>query len=253
MAVEEISRPTDPDGTADAERPTDPDSTADARHVLDSVTWAALTGPHARFAERHGRAVRYRPDVSPFAALEDPADEQCWADAAELVGPKGTVVLLPGPTRAPAGWSQVFGEQCSQFVATSADAKPDPEAVLLGPDDLPEILDLVARTKPGPFLPRTIELGAYLGIRRGGTLAAIAGERQQPPGWTEVSAVCTDPAFRGQGLAARLVRAVVAGINERGDRAFLNVLSANAGAIRVYESLGFTARMHGWVTGFQLD
>ena len=241
MAVEEISRLTGSDRVADAP------------HVLDRVTLASLTGPHARFAERHGRAIRYQRDVSPFVALEDPDDEQCWADAAELVGPKGTVFLLPGPTRAPAGWRQVFGEQCSQFVATSAEAKADPEAVVLGRQDLPEILDLVERTKPGPFLPRTIELGAYLGIRRDGILAAIAGERQRPPGWTEVSAVCTDPAFRGQGLAARLVSAVVAGINERGDRAFLNVLSANASAIRVYESLGFTARMHGWVTGFQLD
>ena len=241
MAVEEISTLTGSD------------CAAGAQHVLDRVTWAALTGPHARFAQRRGRAIRYQPDVSPFVALEDPDDEQCWADAAELVGPKGTVVLLPGPTRAPAGWSRFLGERCSQFVATPAAAKPDPEAVPLGPRDLPEVLDLIARTKPGPFLPRTVELGAYLGIRRDGTLAAIAGERQRPPGWTEVSAVCTDPAFRGQGLAARLVGAVVAGIAERGDRAFLNVLSANAGAIRVYESVGFTARTHGWVTGYHLD
>jgi hypothetical protein len=53
----------------------------------------------------------------------------------------------------------------------------DPEAVPLGVADVPEMLDLTARTKPGPFLPRTFELGTYLGIRRDGRLVAMAGER----------------------------------------------------------------------------
>lgn len=260
MAVEEVSRPTS-SGPAVESRAVQSRAVpslsresaveADLRHVLDRVTWASLTGPHARFAERNGRAIRYHPQTAPFVALEDPDDEQCWSDAADLVGQAGSVVLLPGPTHAPAGWKQVFGEECSLFVETSVEARPDPEAVVLGPDDVPDILDLVARTKPGPFLPRTVELGTYLGIRRDGALIAMAGERQHPPGWTEVSAVCTDPVYRGQGLAARLICAVVAGINERGERAFLNVLSQNASAIRVYESLGFTPRTHSWVTAFQ--
>lgn len=82
---------------------------------------------------------------------------------------------------------------------------------MLGPDDVPEILGLVDRAQPGPFRKRTIELGTYLGIRRDGELIAMAGERMRPPGWTEISAVCTDPAYRGQGLATRLIRAVAAG------------------------------------------
>jgi hypothetical protein len=45
-----------------------------------------------------------------------------------------------------------------------------PEAVLLGAADVPEMLALVKRTRPGPFLPRTIELGRYLGAG-GGILA----------------------------------------------------------------------------------
>ena len=239
MTIEEIS------GRAD------PVPAAGPRHVLDHVTWASLAGPHARFAERHGRAVRYRPDVSPFVALQDPADERCWADAAELVGAQGTVVLLPGPTTAPEGWEQVFAEECVQLAETAVDGRPDPEAVLLGPDDVPEILDLIERTQPGPFQPRTIELGTYLGIRREGALVAMTGERQHPPGWTEVSAVCTDPAYRGQGLANRLVRAVVAGIHERGEKAFLHALATNASAISVYESVGFTLRSRDWVVGYR--
>ncbi|MFG1886179.1 GNAT family N-acetyltransferase [Micromonospora sp. NPDC049102] len=74
------------------------------------------------------------------------------------------------------------------------------------------MLSLIARTQPGPFLPRTVELGTYLGLRRDGALVAMAGERLHPPGWTEISAVCTAPEVRGRGLATRLVQAVAAGI-----------------------------------------
>jgi predicted GNAT family acetyltransferase len=106
------------------------------------------------------------------------------------------------------------------------------------------MLDLVRRTKPGPFLSRTIELGNYLGIRRDGALVAMAGERLHPPGWTEISAVCTDVAFRGQGLAARLVKAVAAGIRHRGETPFLHAAGNNTNAIRLYQTLGFTLRRH---------
>jgi len=101
---------------------------------------------------------------------------------------------------------------------------------------------LIARTQPGPFLPRTIEMGTYLGIRREGALVAMAGERLHPPGWTEISAVCTDPAVRGQGLATRLILAVAHGIRERGETPFLHTGARNTNAIRLYESLGFRLR-----------
>ena len=104
------------------------------------------------------------------------------------------------------------------------------------------MLELVARTEPGPFGPETYRMGRYLGIRRGGALIAMAGERLRPPGWTEISAVCTDPAFRGQGLAARLVGAVCAGIVQRGERPLLHVLASNQSAIALYERLGFVVR-----------
>ncbi|SEL82743.1 GNAT family N-acetyltransferase [Streptacidiphilus jiangxiensis] len=210
-------------------------------HVLDNPAWAALTGPHDRFAERVGRAARYRADVSPFTALADPADPRAWDDLATLVGP-GNVTPFSGTVPPPEGWETVESGQGVQLVDTALRAEPAPEAVRLGSDDVPEVLDLIARTKPGPFLPRTIELGTYLGIRHDGRLVAMAGERLHPPGWTEISAVCTDPAHRGRGLATRLVRAVAAGIRERGDIPFLHASAANTGAIRLYESIGFTLR-----------
>lgn len=121
-------------------------------------------------------------------------------------------------------------------------AAPHPEAVRLGPADVPEMLDLVARTRPGPFEPRTVELGTYLGVRRGGALVAMAGERLRPPGWSEISGVCTDESVRGQGLGGGLVRAVAHEIGQRGETPFLHAAASNTGAVRLYESLGFALR-----------
>ncbi len=211
-------------------------------HPLDNPAQSSLLGPHAHFAERHGQALRYPTDVSPFVALADDADETAWHDVAVLFGP-GAVVPVAGITAPPpADWEVVLDLPGVQMIDASVASAPDPEAVRLGPADVPEMLDLVARTQPGPFLPRTIELGTYLGIRRGGTLVAMAGERLHPPGWTEISAVCTDPAFRGQGLASRLVLAIAAGIRARDETPFLHTAAHNTNAIRLYESLGFALR-----------
>ena len=76
-----------------------------------------------------------------------------------------------------------------------------------------------------------------------GQLAAIAGERMRPAeGFAEVSGVCTWPEYRGRGHAARLIRRVMAGFVERGDTPFLHSYAANAGAIALYERLGFRIR-----------
>ncbi|MEU0298163.1 GNAT family N-acetyltransferase [Streptomyces sp. NPDC006175] len=219
-----------------------PGAEAEGPHPLDNPTRASLTGPHAHFAERRGRILRYGADVTPWLALPDAPDAQDWADAAALAGPGALVTVTAFREPPPADWEIVFHAEGVQLVDASVDAAPDPEAVLLGPADVPDMLDLVERTRPGPFLPRTVELGTYLGIRRAGVLVAMAGERLHPPGWTEISGVCTDSSVRGQGLATRLVRAVAHGIRERGETPFLHAAASNTSAIRLYESLGFTLR-----------
>ena len=212
------------------------------RHPLDNPVRSSLTGPHARFAERRGDVLRYPADVSPFVALPDEPDAADWDGLAALVGP-GTVVGLAGVTAPPPrGWEVTPVGEGVQLIDAGVDAADHGGTVRLGPGDVPEMLDLAARTRPGPFLPRTAELGVYLGIRRGGALVAMAGERLHPPGWTEISAVCTDEGWRGRGLATRLVRALVAGIRARGETSFLHALADNTGAIRLYEALGFRLR-----------
>ena len=81
---------------------------ADAAPALDNPVWAALTGPHAGFAEVRGRAARYRSDVSVFAGLADPADPAAWDDLAQLLGPGGTALVTGSPV-IPEGWEVVEG------------------------------------------------------------------------------------------------------------------------------------------------
>ena len=101
---------------------------------------------------------------------------------------------------------------------------------------------LAELTQPGPFHARTHALGGFVGVRENGRLIAMAGERLQAPGFTEISAVCTHPDARGRGLAGKLMRLVAAGIVARGEQLFLHVYPHNKGAIALYERLGFRHR-----------
>ncbi|MDS1114908.1 GNAT family N-acetyltransferase [Gordonia westfalica] len=209
---------------------------------LDNPARAALTGPHARFAECVGTALRYHPDVCPMAALPDDPTPDDWSDAARLVGPGGALFIPVVADTPPSGWETTMHLPGVQMIDAAVSSKPDDAAVRLTGADVPEMTELIRRTRPGPFRPRTIEMGTYLGIRRGGRLIAMGGERLSLPGYTEISAVCTDPDHRGEGLASRLVLALVHGIRERGATPILHADATNINAIRLYEQLGFEVR-----------
>ena len=220
-------------------------------HPLDNPAWFALDGPQSAIAERKGRVLRFQPDFCPFYGMPAEPTAQDWADAAALAGPGGLVTLAATMIPFPEHWELAWGGEGVQMVAWESvgrtvladDTGPaDDEIVRLGPADVPEMLEVVERTKPGPFRSRTIELGTYLGIRQAGALVAMAGERLRPSGFTEISAVCTDEAWRGHGFGSRLTLAVAAGIRARGEVSFLHAVAANTNAIRLYEQLGFERR-----------
>lgn len=213
-------------------------------HPLDNPAWHALLGPHRPLGELRDGAARYVRGVTPFAALPDEPTPRDWEALRALLGPGEVAVLFRERVTPPRGWQEEMRIPTVQMVGPAARRAPSGQARPLGAADVPEMLALVRRTEPGPFARRTIELGTYLGIRsgEGGALVAMAGERMRFAGHTEVSAVCTDAAERGRGLATELVSALVDAIVARGETPFLHAAATNERAIRLYERLGFTVR-----------
>lgn len=211
--------------------------------VLDNPAWSSLTGHHAHLALGNELVKHYPEDVSPFVGVRDWEHPQVWDAILEAFGHGATVGVSHADPLLPEGWTPVFSVPGVQLVQTDRlSTRPDEEAVELGGEDSAEMLALVERNRPGPFLPRTHEMGRYVGIRRNGRLIAMAGERLHPEGWTEISAVAVDAEHRRQGLASRLVLDVAFHIQQRGDRALLHASADNTNAISGYEKLGFALR-----------
>ena len=221
-------------------------------HPLDHPAWSALTGRHSRFAIVRGGARRYHPAFGVFAGVSE-RSEACMSDIAALVADHGDVAFLEAETPLPVpGLSLVSRDPGVQMVATrlKADLSPAMETMPLGETDAGAVLKLATLTEPGPFFAQTHQLGDFFGVKVGGHLIAMAGERMKPDGFTEVSGVCTHPDHRGRGYARALIRTVAARILDRGETPFLHAYAANKGAIALYESLGFTLRREILMTRF---
>ena len=212
-------------------------------HPLDRPIWASLTTHHASLSEGNALARRFARDVNLFASSRDDTAAALVA-LADLVEPADSVFVLQVPNIAiPPGLVAGKTAKGVQMVAgRSIDFERTRDILTLTDEDAPEMLELATLTEPGPFLARTHTMGTFLGIRIGGRLAAMAGERLRFPGYTEVSGVCTHPEFRGRGLARRLSAAVAAAIEARGEQPFLHAWKTNEVAISLYEGLGFKVR-----------
>jgi predicted GNAT family acetyltransferase len=212
-------------------------------HALDNVIWTALTGRQRHLAVGDARVLRYVPAVAPFASMADTSPASFEA-LRELIQAYGHVALTTVEALTPPAGFSVLRQTTLLQMIWQGDPAPATalDHVRLAERDVPDMLALTAATEPGPFGPRTIELGSYLGVRRQGKLAAMAGERMKIEGYTEISAVCVDPAFRGQGLAAGLMRLLIANICARGETPFLHVLKSNESAISIYRAMGFVDR-----------
>jgi predicted GNAT family acetyltransferase len=212
-------------------------------HALDNPVWHSINGPRRALGEVVGLAGAFDRDVAPFGAVCDDPPPSAWDDLAQLVPVDGWTATFTALHEFPQGWNDDSHLPCLQMIATEAtQGRRDERFVELGPQDVPEMLELVAATQPGPFGKRTIEFGGYVGYRDDGRLVAMAGERLRVAGVTEISAVCTAPDHQRQGLGAAAVLALVESIRAKGDEAFLHVMTTNTSAIRVYEALGFTVR-----------
>ncbi|RDU97696.1 GNAT family N-acetyltransferase [Trinickia dinghuensis] len=213
------------------------------RSLLDNPAWFSLTTRHAHLAQGAGLARRYDPAVAPFAGVESPVREAFQA-LGQLIGPNESVAVL-----ALADIPSVEGIRAEQIFTLLQMVCPEPggaiddrDVVRLSSDNASEMLDLAQRAKPGPFSIRTVETGNYIGIRDGGSLIAMAGERMSLAGHVEISAVCVDDNYRGRGIAARLMNVLRKEIQSRGDMPILHVLGDNMPAIGLYRRLGFEDR-----------
>jgi predicted GNAT family acetyltransferase len=211
-------------------------------HVLDNAVWHALNTHHTHFAVTQGLAKRYPAEVAAFAGLTEDTPA-AYQDLQQLFAP-GEIFAIPGSPSIPPEWTVQHKFNVMQMVCERPVPEPEPsvEIVTLAATDVPDIVHLIKLTEPGPFFPRTIEMGQYLGIRQNNRLVALAGERLYLTGYREISAVCTHPDHQGKGYARQLVARLVNQNWQYGDTPFLHVAPGNTRAIKLYETLHFRLR-----------
>lgn len=211
--------------------------------VLDRPIWTALNSRHAGLAEGGPLAKRYPAAVSAFAATGDESPESLAA-LGTLAGPGETLIVVQAdPILLPEGFEATLRATLVQRVAEGpAQSVADERIVRLGPEDAQDMLDLATLTKPGPFTLRAQDFGPFWGIRAGGRLVAMAGQRLGQVGFRELSGVCTHPDVRGQGLGRLMSLYGMERIREAGDVPYLHAYATNAAAIGLYESIGFRLR-----------
>lgn len=209
-------------------------------HLLDNIFWHSLTGQQACWAVGSGGARRYAAGFSPIVGFANPAQPDLDALAPHC-GPDEHFYCDGWSGPAPAGWVVEAEATMHKMIWAGETPVRDeaPEARPIGPEHLDQVLALAELTRPGPFGPRTIELGEYFGLFDGERLMAMAGERCQAETLREVSGVCTHPDFQGRGLARRLMLKLIARQLARGETPFLHVMSANTGALGLYQRMGF--------------
>jgi ribosomal protein S18 acetylase RimI-like enzyme len=224
-------------------------ASSSADRTISNPFWEALHTEHAGFAIGSGLARRYPADVIPFGGVGEVSVDSLTA-LHDLLGPEeGTYLATELPTdRLPRvdglthvkvlpGWQMHFGTEA--IFSDSSERGDAPEIEALGASEAPVMQTLTSVAFPGFLRPKTYQLGSYFGLRVGGELIAMAGERVAVPGFREISAVCTHPAHTGRGYAARLVQHLLRRHRKADVHSFLHVAAANGRAIQIYERLGF--------------
>lgn len=216
-----------------------------AAHPLDRPIWTMLTGRQAHLAEGGDRAMRIDRGYGVFGVAVDTGAE-AQAALAALVPDDGELWIVEGePWPVPAGTREVKRAVLAQMVAEGPPPVPrdgEPAIIPLGEGDAAEMAALADHAKPGPWGPATHRYGPFFGVREDGRLLAMAGQRILAPGMAEVSGVSTWEDCRGRGLARALIGHVMRQMVARGETPFLHSYADNAGAIALYEALGFRIR-----------
>jgi predicted GNAT family acetyltransferase len=210
-------------------------------NLFANPVWHALQTRHRHFAVWSGEASRYPADVAPFAAIAMPS-KSALQSLHTLLTPGEYVWLIGESFPSVPELSCTENLECLQMVLPEEVAPPGPalEIVQLSEANAPEMVALTTLAFPGFFRSRTCEMGSYYGVRSGGELIAMGGERLTLEGFPEISGVCTHPAHRGKGLAVSLIWQLVRNHRRDGLVSWLHVSAENHHAIDLYLRLGFT-------------
>lgn len=207
--------------------------------LLDNIVWHALNGAQAALAQGTDSARRYAAGVTALIGFAEPQRPD-FAALAPFCAAGERFYCIGWDGKAPPGWHvEVESTIVKMYWDT---ALPDDTAAFrplpLGASHLAAAQALAERTHPGPFGPRTFELGEYVGCVEDGRLLAMAGERLHAATLREISAVCTHPDHQGRGLARALMHHLLRRQLQRGEQPFLHVLHDNP-ARRLYRQMGF--------------
>lgn len=215
-------------------------------HPLDRPVWSMLTGRQAHLAEGDKRALRLDRGYGMFGVAADTGTAAQAALAALIPTGEELWIVEGDAWPVPAGTREVKRAVLTQMVAAGAPPRVrdgEPMIIALGEADAAEMAALAEHAKPGPWGPTTHRYGPFFGIRADdGRLLAMAGQRMLMPGMAEVSGVSTWEDCRGRGYARTLIGHVMRAMVARGEQPFLHSYADNAGAIALYESLGFRIR-----------
>jgi ribosomal protein S18 acetylase RimI-like enzyme len=205
---------------------------------LDNPVWYALNGVQQQFAIGAAHAKRFQPHILPFIGCDT-------ASAIDTIDPyilQGEMFYFIGELPAlPSRWKITKELACAQMVLQ----KPVPSSgpvTALNASHSEDMFNLINKVQPGFYKPDTRFLGDYYGVWQDGKLVAMAGERIQVDNFTELSAICTDPAYTGRHYAQHLITALCNSNLSKGKTPFLHVLATTERAVRLYEYMGFTQR-----------
>jgi predicted GNAT family acetyltransferase len=209
--------------------------------LFANPVWHALHSEHQEFAICAGDACRYPAAVVPLAAIRAPGAGP-MLQLRSLFGTGESAWIIGEEYAEVPGLIREETLECLQMVLPDEVRVPDREAeiVKLTDANAGEMVALTTLAFPGFFRQRTCEMGSYYGVRSpSGELIAMGGERLKLDGFTEISAMCTHPSFRGRGLAATIIWQVVREHRKEGVVSWLHVASANRRAAELYLRIGF--------------
>jgi predicted GNAT family acetyltransferase len=189
-----------------------------------------------------GQACRYPADVVPFVAIASPT-AAAMSHAASLMAAAESAWIIAETYVETTVLRRERTLDCFQMVLPN-DVDPPESPARIVPLDESNAGEMVALTDlafPGFFRRRTCEMGSYFGVRsESGDLIAMGGERLKLDGFSEISAVCTHPSFRGQALGTNIIWELVRLHRRQAVVSFLHVGCANEGAVKLYLRMGFT-------------